>query len=102
MRLQYNVILQCYTSCTFENFYLQCSSIFSLVYGFQLLLTIFFSDAADNKHRYLVEIVVEHSIFECNIQKCVPRSLQLKNIFIFKNRNVQLRFEISKTNTSRD
>ena len=38
------------TSCTLEYFYLQCSSMFSLVcYGFYLLFTIFFSDAADNK-----------------------------------------------------
>ena len=48
----------------------------------------FFSDAADNEHSYLVEIPVERSIFECNIQKSVRRSLQLKNIVIFKNRNM--------------
>ena len=48
----------------------------------------FFSDAADNEHSYLVEIPVERSIFECNIQKSVLRSLQLKNIVIFKNRNM--------------
>ena len=48
----------------------------------------FFSDAADNEHSYLVEIPVERSIFECNIQESVPRSLQLKNIVIFKNRNI--------------
>ena len=48
----------------------------------------FFSDAADNEHSYLVEIPVERSIFECNIQKSVPRSLQLKKYVIFKNRNM--------------
>ena len=42
----------------------------------------FFSDAADNEHSYLVEIPVERSIFECNIQKSVPRLLQLKNIML--------------------
>ena len=49
-------------------------------YGFYLLFTIFFSDAADNEHSYLVEIPVEHSVFECNIQKSVPRSLRLKKL----------------------
>ena len=45
---------------------------FSLVcYGFYSLFAIFFSDAADNEHSYLVEIPVERSIFECNIQKSV-------------------------------
>ena len=29
----------------------------------------FFSNAADNEHRKLVEIPVERSIFDCNIQK---------------------------------
>ena len=43
-------------------------------------LLFFFSDAADNEHSYLVEIPVEHSVFECNIQKSVPRSLQLKKL----------------------
>ena len=51
---------------------------FSLVYyDFYLLFTIFFSDAEDNEHSYLVEIPVERSIFVCNIQKSIPRSLQL-------------------------
>ena len=31
---------------------------------------------------YLVEIPVERSIFGCNIQKSVPRSLQLKSIIL--------------------
>ena len=34
-----------------------------------LFFTIFFSDTADNKHSQLVEIPVERSSFECNIQK---------------------------------
>ena len=58
-----------------------------LCYGFYLLFTIFFSDAADNEHSQLVEIPVERSN--------VPRSLQLKKYVIFKNRNMQLRFEIA-------
>ena len=84
------------------NTYLQCSSMFSLVcYGFYLmfiygfwffylwfLFFIFFSDAADNKQSYLNEISVERSIFKCNIQKSVPRSLQLQNTVIFKNRTM--------------
>ena len=46
---------------------------FSLVCDrFYLLFTIFFSDAAAySDHSYLVEIVVERSIFECNIQNFV-------------------------------
>ena len=48
----------------------------------------FFSNAADNEHSKLVEIPVERSIFECNIQKTVPRSSKLKSIAIFKNRNM--------------
>ena len=47
----------------------------------------FCSDATDNEHSYLVEIPVERSIFECNIQKSVTRSLHLKNV-IFKNKNM--------------
>ena len=42
----------------------------------------FFSDAADNEHSELVEIPVERSVLECNIQKSVPRSLQLNNIML--------------------
>ena len=57
----------------------------------------FFSNAADNEHNKLVKIPVERSIFECNIQKSVRRSLQLKNIVIIKNRNIQLRYEITMT-----
>ena len=64
------------------NTYLHCSSMFSLVcYGFYLLLTNLFSDAAYSELSQFVEIVVKRSIFECNIQKCVPRSLQLNKIF---------------------
>ena len=36
----------------------------------------FFSDAEDSEHSYLVEIPVKRSIFVCNIQKSIPRSLQ--------------------------
>ena len=53
------------------------------------LLT-FFSDAVYSKHSYLVEIVVEHSIFKCSIQKSIPRSLQLKKYVIFKNYIVEI------------
>ena len=48
----------------------------------------FFSNAVDNEHSKLIEIPVERSIFERNIQKSVSRSLQLKNIVVFKNRNM--------------
>ena len=51
-------------------------------YGYYLLFTIFFSDAADNEHSQLVELPGERSIFECNILKSVPRSSQLKNIYV--------------------
>ena len=44
---------------------------FSLVYYGYYLLTIFFSDAADNEHSLLVKIPVERSIFEYNILKRV-------------------------------
>ena len=50
--------------------------------GFIYCLLSFFSDAADNQYRHLVEIPVERSIFECNIQKGIPRSLQLQNIML--------------------
>ena len=84
---------------------LQCCSMFSLVcYGFyllficlfiQLIYLSFFSDAAYSEHSQLVEIVVERSIFECAIQKGIPRSLQLNKYVIFKTRNMSLRFEIA-------
>ena len=73
----------------------QCFHQFVMVFIYCLLT--FFSDAAYSKHSYLVEIVVEHSIFKCSIQKSIPRSLQLKKYVIFKNRNMQLRFEIAMT-----
>ena len=51
----------------------------------------------------MLKCPVECSIFEFNIQKSFPRSLQLKKYYVtFKNRNVQLRFEISMADTSRD
>ena len=34
----------------------------------------FISEAADNEHNLLLEIPVERSIFECNIQKSLTRS----------------------------
>ena len=61
--------------------------VYILYYGFIYCLPSFFSNAADNEHSKL-EIPVERSIFDSNIQKSVPRSLQLKNIVIFKNRNM--------------
>ena len=49
----------------------------------------FFGDAAYSEHSYLVKIVVERSVFECNIQKSVPRSLQLKKYcVVLKNGNL--------------
>ena len=62
--------------------------VYILYYGFIYCLPPFFSNAADNEHSKVVEIPVERSIFECYIQKSVPRSLQLKNTVIFKNRNI--------------
>ena len=69
----------------------QCFHQFAMVFIY--CLRSFFRDAACSKH--LDEIVVEHSIFECNIQKSVPRSLQLRKYYVIKNRNMQLRFEIA-------
>ena len=57
----------------------------------------FFSDAADNKHSYVVKIPVKCSAFKCNIQKSITRSLQITYIVIFKNRNMQLRFKVAMT-----
>ena len=71
----------------------QCFHQFVMVFIYCLLS--FFSDAAYSEHSQLVEIVVERSIFECAIQKGVPRSLQLNKYNIFKTRNMQLRFEIA-------
>ena len=73
----------------------QCFHQFVMVFIYCLLSI--FSDAAYSyhEHSYLVEIAVECSIFEYSIPKSVPRSLQLKKYYvIFKNRNMQLRFEI--------
>ena len=68
----------------------QCFHQFVMVFVYWLLS--FFSDAACQ----LGEIIVERSIFEYNIQKSVSRSLQLKRYFvIFRNRNMQFRFEIA-------
>ena len=50
----------------------QCFDQFVMVF---IYLQYFFGDAADNEHSQHVEIPVEHSIFEWNIHKCVPRSL---------------------------
>ena len=84
----------------------QCFHQFAMVFTYCLLSCLMvsiycfpscFSNAADSEHSKLVEILVERSIFECNIQKRVPRSLQLKNIVILKNRNLQLRFKIAMT-----
>ena len=62
----------------------------------------FFRDATDKEQSQLVEFPVEDSIFECNIQKSVPRSLQLKKYcVVLKNGNLQLRFEVSNPDTSR-
>ena len=64
------------------------SNVFISFLWFLFIAYYFFSDAADKKHSYLVEIPVKRSIFECIIKKSVPRSLQLRNIVIFKNRNM--------------
>ena len=41
----------------------------------------FFNDAGHSKHSWFVEILVERWIFECNIKKSVPRSLQIKKYY---------------------
>ena len=64
----------------------QCFHWFVMVF-INCLLS-FFSDAAYNDQSQFVEIVVERSVFECNIQKIVPRSVRLKKYVIFKNRNM--------------
>ena len=58
--------------------------------GFIYCLLSFLSDAADNQYRHLVEIPVERSIFECNIQKSVPRSLQLQNIMLSSRIEIEI------------
>ena len=88
------IVLRHVTWNTFICNAVQCFHQFAMVY---ICLLSFFSDAAYSEHCQLVEIVVERSIFECNIQKSDPRSLQLKKYVIFKNRNMQLRFEIAMT-----
>ena len=57
----------------------------TLCYSFYLLYTICFLVM----QQQLVEIAVERSILESNIQKSITRSLQLKKYYvIFKNRNM--------------
>ena len=53
-----------------EHFYLQCSSMPSCVMFF-FFFTNFFSNATDNEHCQLVEILIERSVFGFNIQKKV-------------------------------
>ena len=43
-----------------------------------------FSNASDSEHCELNEILVERSIFQYNIQKSVPRSLQLKKMLFWR------------------
>ena len=62
-----------------------------------VMVSIYCSDVADNEHSYLLEIPVERSIFECYIKKRFKIILIKKYHFIFKNRNMQLRFEIVMT-----
>ena len=80
------LILICFliSNSTFEHFYLQCSSIFSLVMVFTYYLLSFFSNVSDSEHCELNEILAERSIFQYNIQKSVPRSLQLKKMFFWR------------------
>ena len=86
--------VQCFHQFAMDFIYCLLSCVMVSIY---YLLSFFLSNAADKEHSQLAEIPVKRSIFECNIQKSVPRSLQLKNIVIFKNRNKQLRFEIPMT-----
>ena len=75
---QYNFILHCIAAQCFHQFFMV----------FIYCLISFFSDPASNEHSQLVEIPVERSIFQSNIQKSVPRLLQLKKYVTFKNRKV--------------
>ena len=43
-----------------------------------------FSNVSDSEHCELNEILVERSIFQYNIQKSVPRSLQLKKMLFWR------------------
>ena len=52
----------------------------SFVIVFIYCLLSFFSDGTDNEDSNLVESPVKRSIFKCNIQKIVPRPLQLRNM----------------------
>ena len=53
----------------------------------ELLFTIFLSDSADNELSELVKILVERSIFECNIQKNSSKIITIKkNIVTSKKR----------------
>ena len=83
-KLQCNVTLHCITSCNLEHLYLQCSLMFSLV-----CLLYFFSDAAYSEHGYHVEIVVERSIFECNIFKKAFQDLSWVELKIFSYKDIQ-------------
>ena len=49
---------------------------------FMSLLWFLFIDAARKEHSQLVHIRVERSAFKNNIQKSIPKSLQLKKCYI--------------------
>ena len=53
-------------------------------YGFHLLFNIFFSDASDNEHCWLVEIKIKHSTFECDFQKKRSKIITIKKIRCFE------------------
>ena len=52
-------------------------------------LLYFFSDAAYSEHGYHVEIVVERSIFECNIFKKAFQDLSWVELKIFSDKDIQ-------------
>ena len=64
------------------SFAVQLNVSISLLWFLFIVYSLFFSDAAGNEQSWLVEIPVERSIFECNIQKSVPVLSQLKNIML--------------------
>ena len=54
---------------------------FFISYGYLLSC---FNNVSDSEHCELNEILVERSIFQYNIQKSVPRSLQLKKMLFWR------------------
>ena len=80
-------------------FAVQLNVFTSLLWLLFIVCYLFLVMQQDTEHSQLVEILVECSTFECNNQKIIAIK---KYYVIFKNRNVQLSFENSKTDTWRE